>query len=243
MLYFYSNLNPFYASLFLSPLQEISDATDRNSNIVVWKVFDIGDAQRQFDLNVPTSYGAGVPEIGFGCVNDSGLPQSRSISCTSFEKAPAILNDDEAWTQDTNGRRPGLAIIRNTTTERIAVGTVESEGIEPFLLVERTAFRSSESHGGIDLQNFEYQAQGDLYLHVFRSHGYSAGRYGGTLVSAIAGDDLYPGGIPIKKLRPLTSWRISSAGSGKLRLEITENRKEDITKFKHQVVIKKSARG
>ena len=39
----------------------------------------------------------------------------------------------------------------------------------------------------------------------------------------------------------LTSWHIRSAGGGKLKLEIGVNQKEDIKRFKHEVVIKKNA--
>jgi len=65
---------------------------------------------------------------------------------------------------------------------------------------------------------------------------------GEKLVSAIEGDNLCPqGGIKIKALHPLTSWRIRSAGGNRLKLEITTNQKEDVKRYKHDVVIKKDA--
>ncbi|KAF8685388.1 hypothetical protein AX14_004026 [Amanita brunnescens Koide BX004] len=185
----------------------------------------------RLDYSLHVSYKEGAPEIGFGTVNDNG----QLVVCETFGSAPAILNEEREWISGNkaNGRKR-TATIQNEETRRIAVGTVDDAGIHPFLLVEHGAFKKGDN-------GHEYPAEGDLYLHVFRSIKYAAGQYGPNLVSAIEGDSLCPGGINIKSLRPLTSWHIRSAGGGKLKLEIGVNQKEDIKRFKHEVVIKKNA--
>ncbi|KAF8686909.1 hypothetical protein AX14_003774 [Amanita brunnescens Koide BX004] len=186
---------------------------------------------QKIDLTIPSTYKEGAPEIGFGTVNDNG----QSVACETFGSAPAILNEEREWISGNKADgRKRTATIRNEETRRIAVGTVDDAGIHPFLLVEHGAFKKGDN-------GHEYPAEGDLYLHVFRSIKYAAGQYGSNLVSAIERDSLCSGGINIKSLRPLTSWRIRSAGGGKLKLEITVNQKEDVKRFKHEVVIKKNA--
>jgi len=163
------DVGPTQISLFLTPSPVISDSTpDGHLEILVWKVFNIGHAQRQFDvavpemseaskpphsdeesppgaekfdLTIPSTYGEGVPEIGFGTVLDHG----QHVTCENFGPAPAILNEQEEWISDGESKRHKLtATIQSVQTSCIAVGTSDDKSIHPFLLVKRGAFTNDE---------------------------------------------------------------------------------------------------
>ncbi|KAF8646275.1 hypothetical protein AX14_009090 [Amanita brunnescens Koide BX004] len=165
---------PTQISLFLTSKKNISDSSpDGNLTALVWKVFDIGYTQDKFnvgfphegaeedqkiDLTIPSTYKEGATEIGFGTVNDTG----QLVTCETFGSAPAILNEAREWISG-NGRKR-TATIRNEETRRIAVGI--DDAIHPFLSVERGAFKKGDN-------GYEYRAEDDLYLHVFRSINYT----------------------------------------------------------------------
>ncbi|KAF8064460.1 hypothetical protein FPV67DRAFT_223866 [Lyophyllum atratum] len=209
---------------------------------VVWQVFNIGGAQREFMVEIPAVPGTGDVKLGFATI-DEKESDVTVVQCRTAERAPARLIDENAWEHgddDTDAAtpvkvdpkaRPKLT-ARNTSgfKTRIALGTYheEEEKVRPLLLVEQ--FRGDEV----------YVAKDDLYLHAFRTNGYTSGQYGKAIVKDVIGDRLTEsGGIRLSKLSPLTSWYIKSDSSGRLTVKIGRNSRKDVKAYRHECKIGK----
>ncbi|GLB40035.1 hypothetical protein LshimejAT787_0705450 [Lyophyllum shimeji] len=232
-------------ALFVTSSEDPADVHEEDKDKpVVWQVFDIGGAKREFAVEIPAVPGTGAVKLGFATIDDGGS-DVKVVQCRTAEKAPARLLDGHAWEHEgepepeeqakKDPKAPGpkpTATNAGDLGVRIALGTYDDEKmqLQPLLLVERL------SGGAV------YEAPEKFYLHAFRSNNYSAGQYGKTLFKDVIGDRLTPPkGIKLWELSPLTSWYIKSDKDGKLTLKIGRNSRKDVKAYRHECKIGKDA--
>ncbi|KAJ3485165.1 hypothetical protein NLI96_g5153 [Meripilus lineatus] len=224
------DLKEVQISLFLSidaaGAPESSNEGSSGNQHLVWKEYCIGGKTKEFEVTVPTTTGrskrAGQPKIGFGTINDNG-PNGR-VQSQNWELAPAQLLKDGTWERGNEDEDEDHITAENLTDRacRIAMG-----------VSEKPEDPEAKPKGN-------FKAKSNLFLHAFRTGGCKAGENGDLVMELRKLDRLTPeGGRRIKDLDPITTFYVRCAGKKEeIKLQIGENRPEDVKKFRLEHGIK-----